>query len=188
MVVWKSKMPVIMTASWREVLIPTQPVSNATWERKKKPTTNNKKKHPTNPKEKLKLRSCQKVWTSPFTGNCESRQKTKRFHLYLANTISPSTSLLLSGQTFTHAYVPTSLPMSAQPWECSLPVDWYCCRAGRESAQTGSGSKNYPAALKSLSRGHFSARQWLTKGVLWQSGTQRCKKKEIKVCTYLHSF
>lgn len=35
MVVWKYKMPVIRTASWREVLIPTQPVSNVAWEKNK---------------------------------------------------------------------------------------------------------------------------------------------------------
>lgn len=73
--------------------------------KRKKKQQQQQKNHPTNPTGKLKLRSCQKVWTSPFAGNSESRQKTKRFHLYLANTISPSTSLLLSGQTFTHAYV-----------------------------------------------------------------------------------
>lgn len=67
MVVWKYKMPVIRTASWREVLIPTQPVSNVAWEKNKTEQNHNtqqirKKSLNLNLSKSLNFALCWKLW------------------------------------------------------------------------------------------------------------------------------
>lgn len=155
---WKHKTTAIMTASQRaEVLVQTHSISNITWEKNSKPIQTQKTSLSFKLSESLNLSligtSC---WNPGFclSAPLTAARKKKK----------PSSSIFSKHQFPFHPnaghwaeitpihcfHTAASSPVSVQPWECSLPISWYCCRARRKSIQTGSvrENENYLSSIK----------------------------------------